>query len=36
MLRAASDNTLYSASIEDSAMVGWSLLDQAIGDSPNL
>jgi hypothetical protein len=36
MLRAASDNTLYSTSVQDNAMVGWSLLDQAMGDSPNL
>lgn len=27
---------LYSASIEDRAIVGWNLLDQAMGEVPNL
>ena len=36
MFLATSDKTLYLASVEERAIVGWSLLLQTIGEFPNL
>ena len=36
MFRVASKTALYSASVNESATLGCSLLDQATGVSPNL